>query len=80
MTEFLLSLFSIGWVQLSAAVFAALSFILYLLNRLKKVKGKNEDLVEYQSTRRAMDKVGRMSDADAAREWLSDRGKRKGDM
>jgi len=41
---------------------------------------KQEELEGYVETRKRMDDVGRMSDADAARDWLRERGKRKGDM
>jgi hypothetical protein len=34
------------------------------------------ELQEYANTRRKLDEVGRMSDADAARAWLRERTKR----
>lgn len=37
---------------------------------------KIEGLEDYVETRQRMDEVGRMSDADAARDWLRERGKR----
>lgn len=37
---------------------------------------KIERLEDYVETRKRMDEVGRMSDADAARDWLRDRAKR----
>jgi len=37
---------------------------------------KIEGLEEYVGTRKRMDEIGRMSDADAAKEWLKDRAKR----
>lgn len=37
---------------------------------------QDEELTEYVDTRKRMDEVGRMSDADAAREWLRERSKR----
>lgn len=36
---------------------------------------KQEELIDYVETRKRMDEVGRMSDADAARDWLRERGK-----
>lgn len=36
---------------------------------------KQEELENYVETRKRMDEVGRMSDADAARVWLRERGK-----
>lgn len=41
-----------------------------------KSDAKVEGLEDYVDTRKRMDEVGRMSDADAAREWLRERGKR----
>lgn len=41
---------------------------------------KLEDAEDYVSTRKRMDEVGRMSDADAARSWLLDRGKSESDL
>lgn len=37
---------------------------------------KAEELESYVETRKRMDEVARMSDADAARDWLRERGKR----
>lgn len=37
---------------------------------------KQEELENYVETRKRMDEVGRMSDADAAADWLRERGKR----
>lgn len=37
---------------------------------------KIKELDSYVETRKKMDENGRMSDADAAREWLHDRSKR----
>jgi hypothetical protein len=34
------------------------------------------EMQEYANTRRKLDEVGRMSDADAARMWLAERAKR----
>ena len=36
---------------------------------------KQEELENYVETRKRMDEIGRMSDADAARDWLRERGK-----
>ena len=36
---------------------------------------KQEELEGYVETRKRMDEIGRMSDADAARDWLRERGK-----
>lgn len=40
-----------------------------------KADAKQEELEGYVETRKRMDEIGRMSDADAAREWLRERGK-----
>jgi hypothetical protein len=54
--------------------------LLRLLSKLILLFGKrpdqSEELTEYVETRKRMDEVGRMSDADAAREWLRERSKR----
>ena len=36
---------------------------------------ERERLESYVETRKRMDEIGRMSDADAARDWLRDRNK-----
>ena len=41
---------------------------------------KEEEMRDYVDTRKRMDDVGRMSDADAARDWLRERGKRDGGL
>ena len=41
-----------------------------------KADAKAEELEDYVETRERMDAIGRMADADAAREWLRDRGQR----
>jgi hypothetical protein len=54
--------------------------LLRLLSKLILLFGKrpdqSEELTEYVETRKRMDEVGRMSDADAAREFLRERSKR----
>ena len=45
-----------------------------------KTDAKLEDAEDYADTIKRMDKAGRMSDADAARSWLLDRGKSEGDL
>lgn len=41
-----------------------------------KADAKAKELEDYADTRKRMDEVGRMSDADAAADWLRERGKR----
>jgi hypothetical protein len=54
--------------------------VLRLLSKLILLLGKRQDQAEelegYVETRKRMDEVARMSDADAARMWLEERGKR----
>jgi hypothetical protein len=54
--------------------------VLRLLSKLILLLGKRQDQAEelegYVETRKRMDEVARMSDADAARVWLEERGKR----
>ena len=54
--------------------------LLGLLSKLILLFGRrsnqDEGLKDYVETRKRMDEVGRMSDADAAREWLRERSKR----
>jgi hypothetical protein len=51
-------------------------FLYFLGRRSAKADAKVEELTDYVETRQRMDEVGRMSDADAARMWLAERGKR----
>ena len=48
--------------------------------RAAQVENKVVELEQYANTRRKMDEIGRMSDADAARAWLRERGKSGGDL
>jgi hypothetical protein len=54
--------------------------LLRLLSKIILLFGKGQDktqeLTEYVETRKRMDEIARMSDADAARDWLRERGKR----
>ncbi len=43
--------------------------------RKARADAKQEELEGYVETRERMDEIGRMSDADAARDWLRERGK-----
>ena len=58
---------------LSAAMLAASWFG---GRKAAQTDAKVEELTDYVETRKRMDEVGRMSDADAARDWLRERGKR----
>jgi hypothetical protein len=54
--------------------------LLRLLSKIILLFGKGQDktqeLTEYVETRKRMDEIARMSDADAAKMWLEERGKR----
>lgn len=59
--------------------FVALSALLAIWfggRKSAQTDAKVEELTDYVETRKRMDEVGRMSDADAARDWLRERGKR----
>lgn len=60
------------WSTALALVIAALLASWFGGKKSAKTKG----LEGYVKTRERMDDVGRMSDADAAAEWLRERGKR----
>jgi hypothetical protein len=53
----------------------SLAAIWFAARKSAQDSGKIEELQEYANTRRKLDEVGRMSDADAARQWLRDRPK-----
>lgn len=55
---------------------AALAASYFGGKRAAKADAKAEELEDYVETRERMDAIGRMSDADAARDWLRDRGQR----
>lgn len=72
----------IPWELLSGIVVAVIGFaaIWFGGRRSAKADAKIEELEEYANTRRKLDEVGRLSDADASRDWLRERGKRKGNL
>jgi hypothetical protein len=70
------------WRALFGAVSKLLFSVVMLVSswfggrKSAQADAKIEGLEDYVETRQRMDEVGRMSDADAARDWLRERGKR----
>jgi hypothetical protein len=63
------------WATGLGLVIAALAASWLSGRKSAQADAKQEELEGYVETRKRMDEVGRMSDADAAREWLRERGK-----
>jgi hypothetical protein len=63
------------WATGIGLVIAALAASWLSGRKSAQADAKQEELEGYVETRKRMDEVGRMSDADAAREWLRERGK-----
>ena len=63
------------WATGLGLVIAALAASWLSVRKSAQADAKQEELEGYVETRKRMDEVGRMSDADAAREWLRERGK-----
>lgn len=64
------------WAAGIGLVIAALAASWLGGRKSAQADAKQEELTDYVETRKRMDEVGRMSDADAAREWLRERGER----
>ena len=64
------------WAAGIGLVIAALAASWLGGRKSAQADAKVEELTDYVDTRKRMDEVGRMSDADAAREFLRERGKR----
>jgi hypothetical protein len=64
------------WAAGIGLVIAALAASWLGGRKSAQADAKQEELEGYVETRQRMDEVGRMSDADAARDWLRERGKR----
>lgn len=64
------------WATGIGLVITALAATWFGGRKSAQADAKIEGLEDYVDTRKRMDEVGRMSDADAAREWLRERGKR----
>jgi len=63
------------WAAGIGLVVAALAASWFGGRKSAQADAKQEELEGYVETRKRMDEIGRMSDADAAREWLRERGK-----
>ena len=63
------------WAMGFGLIVAALAASWFGGRKSAQADAKQEELEGYVETRKRMDEVGRMSDADAARVWLEDRGK-----
>ena len=64
-----------GLLEWIGAALAAIVAAMLVGRRHGKQAAKAKEVQDYDDTRKRMDEVGRMSDADASREWLRDRGK-----
>jgi dienelactone hydrolase len=63
------------WAAGIALVVAALAASWFGGRKSAQADAKQEELEGYVETRKRMDEIGRMSDADAACDWLRERGK-----
>ena len=63
------------WAMGFGLVVAALAASWFGGRKSAQADAKQEELEGYVETRERMDEIGRMSDADAARDWLRERGK-----
>jgi hypothetical protein len=63
------------WAMGLGLVVAALAASWFGGRKSAQADAKQEELEGYVETRERMDEIGRMSDADAARDWLRERGK-----
>ena len=63
------------WAMGLGLVVAALAVSWFGGRKSAQADAKQEELEGYVETRKRMDEIGRMSDADAARDWLRERGK-----
>jgi hypothetical protein len=63
------------WAMGFGLIVAALAASWFSGRKSAQADAKQEELEGYVETRKRMDEIGRMSDADAAREWLRERGK-----
>lgn len=64
------------WAAAAGLLIAALAASWFGGRKAQQADNKVEELEEYADTRKKIDAIGRMSDADAARDWLRERGQR----
>jgi hypothetical protein len=67
-----------AWAALAGLVVVGLVASWFGGRKAANTDAKVKRLEDYADTRKRMDEVGRMSDADAARDWLVDRVRDKG--
>jgi hypothetical protein len=67
-----------AWAALAGLVVVGLVASWFGGRKAANTDAKVKGLEDYADTRKRMDEVGRMSDADAARDWLVDRVRDKG--
>lgn len=65
------------WAVGAGMALLALASIWFAGRKSAQADAKQEEMGNYVETRKRMDEVGRMSDADAAAEWLRARADRK---
>lgn len=63
------------WLAAAGAFLVALGAAYWRGRSTEAAAAERERLEDYVETRKRMDEAGRMSDADAARDWLRDRNK-----
>jgi hypothetical protein len=63
------------WAVGIGLVFAALAASWLGGRKTAQADAKQEEFEAYAETRKRMDEVARMSDADASHDWLRERGK-----
>jgi hypothetical protein len=63
-----------AWMAGVAVVIAALLASWFGGRKAAQTDAKVKELKDYAETDKRMDEVGRLSDADAARDWLKERG------
>lgn len=64
------------WAAAAGLLIAALAASWFGGRKSQQADNRVEELEEYAGTRKKIDAIGRMSDADAARDWLRERGER----
>jgi len=64
------------WAAAAGLFIIALAATWFGGRKAAQTDAKARELESYVDTRKRMDEVGRMSDADAARDWLRDRAER----
>jgi dienelactone hydrolase len=63
------------WAAAAGAFLMALAAFWFGGRKSAQADAKRKEAEDYVDTRKRIDEVARMSDADAARDWLRERGK-----